>query len=712
MNAPRGAASGRRAACVLALLWAAATPASGQTASLHPEVTLRDARGEIVDDHGVAVSARTTCGECHDVDFITTHTTHGPGAFAAPLVEGLPRGLAVPGAATDPTPDEVDCLACHLPPDRADFDAGLLRPTRTENCLACHDLEGIVDDRRLSDSDLNLAGKTTLTRSADVHAERLVECADCHRSSNDPVFAPATDPAEVPAGLLFDPRRIEPGAWLHRPDHRLAGSADAALDCTDCHDPTPSHRWLPYAERHGQALTCEACHTPVVYTPRVETVDWTVLGDDGRPALTWRGCDGPCDDDPARLLTGWTPALLAEAAADGRTRLAPYELITAWRWVDERGADVPLAAVRAASAGAPDRASVGRALAAAGIPGPRVDGRVDARPVHHGTAPSEWATRECTACHQSDSRLADAVVLTGPAPDLPAPALAVADDGLALAGTLERDAAGRVVYRTDPASVGVHVLGHHRAGWADRIGVAALLATLLGVAGHAGLRWRARRRGVTPAAHTAPRVYMYTVYERLWHWLQAGALMALLWTGLEIHAGWPGVASFAVAVRMHNVMAWIVVANALLAAFYHLASGDIRQFLPEPRGFFAKAAVQARYYLWGIFRGDPHPFARTPEQKLNPLQQITYLGILNVLLPLQVLTGIAMWGAQRWPAVDGVLGGLAFLAPVHALAAWLFAAFLLMHVYLTTTGPTPTAHIQAMVAGWDGGEVPDGEPVA
>jgi len=32
----------------------------------------------------------------------------------------------------------------------------------------------------------------------------------------------------------------------------------------------------------------------------------------------------------------------------------------------------------------------------------------------------------------------------------------------------------------------------------------------------------------------------------------------------------------------------------------------------------------------------------------------------------------------------------------------MFTAFLIMHVYLTTTGPSPTAHIQAMILGWEG----------
>jgi thiosulfate reductase cytochrome b subunit len=96
-----------------------------------------------------------------------------------------------------------------------------------------------------------------------------------------------------------------------------------------------------------------------------------------------------------------------------------------------------------------------------------------------------------------------------------------------------------------------------------------------------------------------------------------------------------------------------------------------------------------------------HPFEKVPEKKLNPLQQVTYLMILNILLPLQVLTGVVMWGAQHWPDLAAGPGRLTVLAPVHTLLAWLFAAFLLLHIYLTTTGRTPTANVKAMIAGWE-----------
>ncbi len=173
-----------------------------------------------------------------------------------------------------------------------------------------------------------------------------------------------------------------------------------------------------------------------------------------------------------------------------------------------------------------------------------------------------------------------------------------------------------------------------------------------------------------------------------------------------------GFLDFGLMVPVHNILAVILLANAIFAAFYHFASGEIRQYLPEPRGYFRQMLMQTEYYLRGIFQGDPHPFQKSPEHKLNPLQQATYFMILNLLLPLQVLTGILMWGAQEWPNVTATLGGLPWLAPFHTLIAWFFASFVVLHIYLTTTGHTPTAAIKAMTIGWEEVELIDGDETA
>lgn len=198
------------------------------------------------------------------------------------------------------------------------------------------------------------------------------------------------------------------------------------------------------------------------------------------------------------------------------------------------------------------------------------------------------------------------------------------------------------------------------------------------------------------------RVVLYSLYERIWHWLQAAAIIVLSLTGMEIHA--PDrlhVMGFAAASHVHEAAALFTIANGFLALFTHLATGAIREYIPAPQDVFTQGFLQARYYLSGIFRGEPHPFARRPGRKLNVLQQLTYLMILNLLLPIQIVTGVLLWEAARLPKLVERLGGLTAIAGVHVGAAWLFIAFIVMHVYLTTTGATPLAHIRSMITGCD-----------
>jgi thiosulfate reductase cytochrome b subunit len=73
-----------------------------------------------------------------------------------------------------------------------------------------------------------------------------------------------------------------------------------------------------------------------------------------------------------------------------------------------------------------------------------------------------------------------------------------------------------------------------------------------------------------------------------------------------------------------------------------------------------------------------------------------------------VATGALMWKAHDLPGLVQRLGGLHAIATVHVLCAWIFGAFVVMHVYLTTTGRTPLAHLRAMVLGWE--DVPETKP--
>ncbi len=180
------------------------------------------------------------------------------------------------------------------------------------------------------------------------------------------------------------------------------------------------------------------------------------------------------------------------------------------------------------------------------------------------------------------------------------------------------------------------------------------------------------------------RVHLYSWYERVWHAVQGISVVVLLATGIEVH-GALRLVGFERAVRVHEVAGFVLLGNALLGLFFYVTTGAIRQYAATSRGFAAAARRQVAYYARGIFRGEPHPVERSPQARLNPLQKATYVAILNVLLPWQVFSGLAIWALGRWPGLEGSLGGLGVLVPLHTFGAWAFAAFLVGHVYLSMT---------------------------
>jgi len=220
------------------------------------------------------------------------------------------------------------------------------------------------------------------------------------------------------------------------------------------------------------------------------------------------------------------------------------------------------------------------------------------------------------------------------------------------------------------------------------------------------LRRAAERGAIEMNQIKTKSVYFYSLYERLWHWMQASAVIALLVTGFMIT--FPRVftaPAFKGSVYLHNVIGIVLAANAFLALFYNIAGGLLRRYMPGMDDFFSMGFKHAKYYLVGIFRGDPHPFEKTPAKRLLPLQKITYFMILNVLLPLMVITGLLKWSAMYAPGLVEKFGGLHVLAPVHRFGAWLFLSFVIMHIYMTTTGHTPLSSIVSMITGYEEVEV-------
>ena len=572
--------------CLLIVCWLSigvgisAAAGAAEKASMHPPFKLLDARGESVLKSGTPVSTMRTCGGCHDTQYIAEHTYHGgqgkqPKADmncflchlpnpdnSARLDESRSGRSEWVATATLATTGVVKKTATGwkwneavVGPDGL-IGTEFLRPVppSSSNCGLCHgevhkgssplvfrygsgnritEMTGqVFSSQRLKDSGVNLAGKDQLARPWDVHAERLMECRNCHYSLNNPAYVAGAEQAK-PSHLRFESRKLTPGEFLLRPDHNFAkghtpqGHAAKNPDgtmrrCESCHDAGASHAWLPYTQRHFDAMNCEACHVPQVYAPARQQVDATVVDVGGNPVTTYRGINGPMDKSTS-LVSGYTPVLLPRQEMDRTLKLTPHNLVTSWYWVagdasqrvdaadlkkaildgSTYHADV-IAALDGNHDGKIDSAelrlntpqkvdAIRRRLEAIGLKNPRIVGTIQPYSLHHGVAAAQWATRECSACHSNLSRTSTPMELASYLPGGVMPVLA-ANVNVQLSGKLSRGASGELIYTPVPTNSGRYVIGYDQWLLGDVLGFLAVGMAGCGVAVHSGMRVLAARK--------------------------------------------------------------------------------------------------------------------------------------------------------------------------------------------------------------------------
>jgi thiosulfate reductase cytochrome b subunit len=193
------------------------------------------------------------------------------------------------------------------------------------------------------------------------------------------------------------------------------------------------------------------------------------------------------------------------------------------------------------------------------------------------------------------------------------------------------------------------------------------------------------------------RIYLYKRFERFWHWSQAALIVTMMLSGFEVHGSYT-LFGFGEAVRIHTLAAWSLLTLWAFTIVWQFTTGEWRQYLPTLR----RVDAMVKYYVTGIFSDAPHPFRKTTAHKHNPLQRLAYLGFLAVMSPVIWGSGLLYLFHAQWPAfgLDRHLS-LEWVAFVHTAGAFMILVFFIAHVYMTTTGHTPFAHIRSMITGWE-----------
>ena len=220
------------------------------------------------------------------------------------------------------------------------------------------------------------------------------------------------------------------------------------------------------------------------------------------------------------------------------------------------------------------------------------------------------------------------------------------------------------------------------------------------------------------------RVYRHSWSTRLWHWLNVVTLAIMLMSGLMIlnahprlywgqfganpdHAwlelgrfpGWitiPSHYSLADARIWHLGFAWVLMLALAAYLVWSLVNGHLR------RDVLPRLAELSPQHIWQDIVD--HARLRFPTgeaaARYNILQKLAYGGVLFVLLPLVILTGLALSpGVDAGLPLSLVFGGRQSARSLHFIAVAGLVLFFVVHIVMVVLAG-PINELRSMITGW------------
>ena len=246
-----------------------------------------------------------------------------------------------------------------------------------------------------------------------------------------------------------------------------------------------------------------------------------------------------------------------------------------------------------------------------------------------------------------------------------------------------------------------YVKGAMRHRLVDAILLIFTALSILAIIIHSILRWLSnRRRNDKP--FQVESTLVYDKWVRSWHWINALFFLVLLVTGLRIHFGGreDPLLSFETSFHTHNLVGVAMTLWFIWFLIFGIFTGNAGSYWKKPGSWIHGIIQQARFYLYGIFRGAEHPFHPDKKHRFNPLQQVSYLGVMYILFPILVITGVLLLYPDWLPEKIFNTNAGWLIATVHYLTSWAFIIFFVIHLYLITLGDRVSYLIRGMVDGF------------
>lgn len=198
------------------------------------------------------------------------------------------------------------------------------------------------------------------------------------------------------------------------------------------------------------------------------------------------------------------------------------------------------------------------------------------------------------------------------------------------------------------------------------------------------------------------KLYLYPLWVRLWHMLNALLFLALICTGLCLQYSSIEftLIPFNYAVSIHNITGISITAVFVFYLFANrfTSNGNYYQF--KLSGLLKRVMKQFRYYSFGIFKKEKPPYPVTKKRKFNPMQKLSYVVVMYFLMPIMIITGIMLFFPDVLPSRILGIGGIHLIDLLHIISGFTLSIFMLIHIYFCTIGKTPFANFKSMITGW------------
>lgn len=198
------------------------------------------------------------------------------------------------------------------------------------------------------------------------------------------------------------------------------------------------------------------------------------------------------------------------------------------------------------------------------------------------------------------------------------------------------------------------------------------------------------------------KLYLYPVWLRIWHGINALGIIVLMVSGLSMQFGnidYPLI-PFKTAVGLHNFAGTIVAISYIMFVIGNFLSDNGIHYRFKVKGFINRFRLQAMYYMSGYFKGEEKPFPITKENKFNPLQRGAYAITMYVLVPITIVSGIGLF----YPSVIFerifFVSGVQFTAVTHSIFGFFVSVFLVIHLYVASIGKNPLKNYKGILTGY------------